>query len=218
MPIVYMNSKEFLKYFIKNESDKTILDASYLLASNRIRYWREYKDQCQVMFVPSDRTIMEIHDEHDIYSGRNSDYINRYFDQLDRLKLSIALTIKTTEKEKLNVIILTTPREEKGYNHLKLIQEWVYDNFNGYKIYHYSKNDRLSNYPDNLDIIDFCNSIIKKERKKKKKKLLSNTKGQREYFSSLGKKKLKKLLKKEGIYLHGMDEAEMIDVAMTFLV
>ena len=119
MPIVCMNSKEFLKYFIKNESDKTILDASYLLASNRIRYGREYKDQCQVMFVPSDRTIMEIHDEHDIYSGRNSDYINRYFDQLDRLKLSIALTIKTTEKEKLNVIILTTPREEKGYHHLK---------------------------------------------------------------------------------------------------
>ena len=218
MPLSCMNSKEFLKYFIKNESDKTILDASYLLASNRISYGRDYKDQCQTLFVPDNRVIMSMHDEYDICSKSNSEYVNRYFHQLDKSKLLMALTIKTVEEEGIVAIILTTSKEEKGYNHLKLIQEWVYDNFDGYRIIRYKKDTRVSKCPKNPEIIDFCNSVIKKERKEKKKKLMSSPKGQREYFSTLGKKKLKKLLKKEGIYLPGMDEAEMIDVAMTFLV
>ena len=42
--------------------------------------------------------------------------------------------------------------------------------------------------------------------------------GQQQYFSEMGKKKLKKLLKKNGLYLSGMNESEMIDVAVTFLI
>ena len=218
MPLICMNSKEFFKYFIKNESDKTILDASYLLASNRIRYGRKYKNQCQVLFVPEDRVVMKLHDEDDILSKSNSDYVNAYYNQLNKTKLLMALTIRTVEEEGILAIILTTNREERGYNHLKLIQKWVEDNFNGYKIIRYKKNTRVSDCPNNPEIIQTCNSIIKNEKKKKKKKMLSSERGQREYFSTMGKKKLKKLLIKEGIYLSGMDEAEMIDVAMTFLV
>lgn len=218
MPIICMDSKTFLNSFIENESDKTILDASYLLASNRIRYGSRYKKQCQVLFVPSDITIMKLNDENDVDPRSNSEYVMHYYKQLQSMKLLIALMIKTTLEEDLLTIILTTKLEAKTYNHLNLLRKWVRDEFD-YTIEEYRNHLPLplSSKEEN-DIIQLCNSIIKKEKKKKKTKLMKTTKGQREYFSSLGKKNLKKLLKKEGVYLPGMDESEMIDVAMTFLI
>ena len=218
MPIICMDSKTFLNRFIENESDKTILDASYLLASNRIRYGSRYKKQCQELFVPSDITIMKLNDENDVDPRSNSEYVMHYYKQLQSMKLLIALMIKTTLEEDLLTIILTTKLEAKTYNHLNLLRKWVRDEFD-YTIEEYRNRLPLPlGSKEENDIIQLCNSIIKKEKKKKKTKLMKTTKGQREYFSSLGKKNLKKLLKKEGVYLPGMDESEMIDVAMTFLV
>lgn len=219
--ILTMTSKVFLNHFIAHELDKTILEASYIIASNKIRVGARGKKQAHVMLYPSSQTIMTINDEKDVNTKSNSEYIERYLDELDELSLQMAISVMMSIKEDSLVIILTTDRENDVFHHLKMIREWTYDNL-GFKIGSYKKDSSLSDFKDlnkgfESDIISLCKDVIRSEEKRKKKKEMKTENGRRQYFSRLGKKKLKKLLKKEGVYLPGMDEAEMIDTALVFL-
>ena len=50
MPIIAMTSKTYFKHFIHDVDLKYVLDADYILASNRIKYGSKYKDQCINLF------------------------------------------------------------------------------------------------------------------------------------------------------------------------
>ncbi len=217
MPIVTMTSKSFLKKFVCNEKDDVILDASYLLASERIRYGQACKDQCQKMFWPSAYTIMSM-------SGRssklkyNAEYVDRYMKELDEIRGEMATILKMTLKKDLLTVIMSTPMEEDNLHLLKMIRQYYKREFD-YDVIDYDKEKSIpKEKPETYsNIIKDCKSVISKERTNKIKKMMKTERGRREYYSSLSKKKLKRLLKKESLYLDGMGLPEMIEMAMTFL-
>lgn len=216
--IVCMDSKMFLEHFVLEQSPKTILDATYIVASNKIRYGKKYSDQIETLFLPNERTIMAMNDEDSIKASSNSEYVKRYYKELEDDIRDIALIIKISLMTNSLAIILTTSREAKAYGHIELFRKFVKDRFN-YDIPMYKPGMNLSvRYPGKFDMIDKCEAIIRKDKKKEKKLLMKSEKGQREYYSRMGKSELKKLLKKEGLYRSGMDEKEMIDIILTYLI
>ena len=122
MSILYMDSKTFFKDFIKDQKDNTILEASYIIASERIRFGVKYKDQIMKLFYPSSSCLVVLNDEKDIKSKSNSEYVHKYKRQLSSLNIQIAIMIKGCIEEDMNVIILTSPKEERFLNHLELLK------------------------------------------------------------------------------------------------
>ena len=219
MSIVYMDTKTFMKKFIKEQKDETILEASYIIASNRIKFGTKYKDQIMKLFYVPDDCLMKLNDEKETKSKSNSEYVKAYFKMLNRNNISIASMIKITLENNLTTIILTTPLEDKTFNHMELLKEYIEKNFK-YKIVRYKSGMSLDikQKESNKTILKTCADVISKTKKRKKEKQMKTHRGQKQYFSELGKKRLQRLLKKNGLYLDGMSESEMIDIAMTFLV
>ena len=214
-----MDSKTFIKHFIEEQNENIILEASYIIASNNIKFGTRYKDQMMKLFYLTDACYMKIHDEKDKYSKSNSEYVQEYFSVLNQHDLVISTMIKLSIEKGLTTIIITTPKEDKIFGHLELLKEYIEENFQ-YKIIRYKPGMKINNKQthDKKSSLKICDDRIKKEKKKKKKKQMKTKRGQQQYFSTLGKKKLKRLLQKEGLYLAGMPESEMIDIAMIFLV
>lgn len=219
MPIIYMDSKTFINHFIKDQKDDTILEASYIIASNRIKFGAKYKNQIMKLYYVNDDCLIKLNDEKETKSKSNSEYVKSYFKMLSHHNTMIATMIQITLKKNLTTIIITTPLEDKTFKHLELLREYIKKNFK-YEIVRYKPGMKLNfkQKEDKETILNICDSEIRDAKKRKKRKQMKTRRGQQQYFSELGKKKLKRLLKKNGLYLDGMTEPEMIDVAMTFLV
>lgn len=217
MPIITMTSKTFLKKFVRNEKDDVILDASYLLASERIRYGQACKDQCQKMFWPNAYTLMKMNAESTKLK-HNAEYVDRYMKELDEIRGELAMILRMTLKKNLLTVIMTTSMEEANLHLLKMIRQYYKKEFD-YDVTDYDKTKSIpkGKSEDYDHLIADCKSVINKDRTNKIKKMMKTERGRREYYSSLSKKKLKKLLKKESLYLDGMGTPEMIEMAMTFL-
>lgn len=216
--IICMNSEIFLNHFIHEQKPNVILEATYIVASNKIRYGKRYSGQIETMLMPNEVTIMAMNDEHSIKSESNSEYVKKYFSEMDEDIRNISIIIKMSLMKNILVVVLTTKREEKAYGHIELFREYIRNKFD-INIPMYKPNMNLDDISvkNKYEIIELCDKLISKDRKKEKKMLMKSEKGQREYFSCLDKKELKKLLKKESLYRPGMDEAEMIEICMTFL-
>lgn len=217
MPIIMMNTKTYFKHFIHDVELKDILDASYILASNHIKYGSKYKDQCQTLFYPPSEEIIKIHDDASLDLDCNSDFIKGYKKYLKENIKYIATMVRYATLNVNDVtIILCSVAEEHAFNHLRILQSFVYEEF-GYLIPMYKKGMGL--YKDKFDqkLADKCQEIIKKEEKKRKKKLLETERGRIEYYSHLDKKKLKKLLKKEGYSVAEKSHKELIEDAVDYL-
>lgn len=217
MPIITMTSKTFLKKFVRNEKDDVILDASYLLASERIRYGQACKDQCQKMFWPNAYTLMKMNAESSKLKY-NAEYVDRYMEELDEIRAELAMILRMTLKKNLLTVIMTTSMEEDNLHLLKMIRQYYKKEFD-YVVTDYDKTGSIpkEKSKDYAYLIADCKSVMNKEYTNKIKKMMKTERGRREYYSSLSKKKLKRLLKKESLYLDGMSISEMVEMAMTFL-
>lgn len=219
MSIIYMDSKTFLKHFIKEQKDDTILGASYIIASDRIKFGAKYKDRIMKFFYVPDECLIKLNDEKEIKSKSNSEYVKTYFDMLKRNDIQIATLVKITVQKGLTTIILTTSLEDRTFGHLELLREYIESEY-GYKIMRYRPGMKINDEKEKHEknIVKRCDKNISKRKKQRKRKQMKTYKGQQQYFSGIGKKKLKRMLRKNGLYLDGMSESEMIDVAIIFLV
>lgn len=217
--IVCIDSDTFLNHFILEQSPKTILGATYIVASNNIRFGTKYSNQIKALFLPTEYAIIAMNDEKSIKASSNSEYVKRYFSELEEDIRSIAIIIKMSLMLDALVIILATSREVKAYNHIKLFRIFVKEKF-GYDIPMYKPGMNLNklSIPKKNDMVELCEDIIKKDKKKEKKILMKSENGKKEYLSRFSKKELKKILKKNGLYRSAMDESEMIDVINMILL
>ena len=202
-----MNSKE-LETFINNESDDNILEAQYVIVSNRIRRVGTAHNniiQASVLFPDSSVAIALDTDEFE----------DLYYRQLDDNKTLLALLISTVIIEKMNIIFLCTKRESKLGNYLKLLANYVFNEFD-FPVYNYMEMARgeveVYDY-DDAEVYSRCKKLIDVA---KDKQLLDKINNDRK-MSDGNKKRLKKLLKKKGLYRKGMSFNEMKNVADVFL-
>lgn len=203
----YMNSKE-LETFINNESDDNILEAQYVIVSNRIRRVGNAHDniiQASVLFPDSSVAVALDTDEFE----------EMYYKQLDENKTLLAVLINSVIINGYNIIFLCTKRESKLGNYLGLIANYVFNEFD-FPMYNYMEMARgeIEEYEyDEADVYNKCKKLIDSA---KDKQIIDKINNDRK-MSDGNKKRLKKLLKEHDLYEKGMSLGEMMNVADVFL-
>lgn len=215
MAMYYMNGDTFLKQYV-NEDPKKVLDTQFVLISSTIRKNGKYGKQiinANNNLYPSMELIMD----YDDYK-HNENYREEYFLQLESNKPLFATLIKYVIEEGYTIVFLCGKREKK-YNYLKMIQEFIKEEFH-FHIYDYKKykegKEKIIKYEPS-EVLHICDKILKKAEKAKKKKMMSTEKGRKEIISSMTKKELKKELKSRDLYIDGMSRYEMEDMLNTFM-
>ena len=221
--IVMMDSKTFMRGFVANESDDTILEAIYLIASDRIRYTKRYDDSCmKAPFKPTATVIRELTadalDEREL----NHEYIRAYHKYLSEECAGFMATVlmEASNHDDRTFVILTTYAESRTLLFLKYLQQWIFNEFE-IAVPIYTKKSRLD------DFVEFKLSsetkrrmakVLKKEKKDEMNKALAGTVRQKfAYLKSLKKKELKKLLRDAGVYDPGCSYEDMLEDAMRYL-
>ena len=202
----YMNSKD-LELFLNNETDDDILDAQYVIVSNRIRrVGTAHKNivQAGVLFPnPSVCTSMD-----------TEDFERLYIKQIDENITLIALLIKTSIVKNYNIIFLCTKKEDKLGHYLEVLSRYVYNEFD-FPMYNYRDlaegRIKVLDY-DESRVYKKCDKIIKSAKNKD----IANKINDERKLSSGDKKALKKFLKNEGLYKKGMTVHEMEIMASIF--
>ena len=207
----YMTSKVFEDIFLENEDDKDILEAQYVLVSNRIRSGGTYDNVLSAYNVlfPTTELLR--------YSSRE-DFKNAYMEYVEKNHLPfLATLVKYSVEDKYNVIFLCTKNEDK-LHYLEYLSYVVYKIFK-YPIYNYKdyENGKLSLIKyDKEKIVKKCNKILDNASKKgnliKLKKFNGKDKEAALKYFRKNKKALIKILKKKGLYGKDMSTDEMLDV------
>lgn len=202
----YMNSKD-LELFLNNETDDDILEAQYVIVSNRIRrVGTAHKNiiQAGVLF-PDPKVCIGIDTD---------DFNTLYMKQLDENITLIAMLIKTSIVNDYNIIFICTKKEDKLGRFLELLSRYVYNEFD-YPMYNYKDfaTGRIKEVSyDEAEVYNKCNKIVKAA---KHKDIVNKIDNERK-LSDGDKKALKKLLKHEGLYSKGMSVHEMKNIASIF--
>lgn len=220
--ILMMTSKTFTESFVINEPEDTVLEAIYLIASDRIRFSKKYDEQCmKAPFKPGTSSLMELTKDGLDSKKMNPEFVDAYRKQLSSECdgfIAAMLMSAQTNKDK-NIIILTTHIEEKSLMFLEILQRWIFEKFE-VAIPIYKKSDRLSDFVDfkiKHSSMNIIRKTIKRDKKVQSDKLKNGTDSDRiKYYSDLSKKELKKKLKKAGIYEPG-SKVDMVKDAVQYL-
>ena len=207
--ILYMDSKTFRNEFLVNEKDNDILKYQYVIISNRIyikdRKWTNIISYTSKLY-PNNAVMCNV-DKRDTEDA--------YREQLDTVRLTLAILVCGCIEEGMDIILMCNPQEMK-WGYMTLIAEYIYDTF-GYPVYDYTLyangEHRKLKY-DKQEVLKKCKKIIKKDNKIKMMKNAETEKGREsnlKIFSKFDKKAMKKELKSRGLYVKGMSKSEMID-------
>lgn len=206
--LYYTNSKVFQNSFLRNESYQDILNCQYVLVSSRIYSSGGYENivQARNMLYPNPEVCSTMSDET---------FRDRYFNQLETNKAFFATLIKGCIEEKYNILFLNTSKEEKHMKYLRYLSEFIFLNF-GYPCYNYKYYSMgvisLIKY-NKRDVLKICNDLLKDARDNYNR----NPENKLNKYKKMSKKKLRNILKKEGLYLPGMDKEEMLESVRLFI-
>lgn len=206
--LYYTNSKVYQNIFLRHESYQDILKSQYVLVSTRISSTGEHENivQARNMLYPNP----EVCSTMDSNSLKNS-----YFNQLENNKAFFSTLIKGSIEEKYNIIFMNTYKEEKNMKFLEYLSEFIFIHF-GYPCYNYKYYSlgmiSLIKY-NKKDVLKICNEYLKEAKDN-----YNNDKNNKlKEFKKMSKKKLRKILQKEGLYMDGMDKEEMLESIKLFL-
>ena len=121
----------------------------------------------------------------------------------------------STIEEKYNIIFMNTYKEEKNMKFLEYLSEFIFIHF-GYPCYNYKYYSlgmiSLIKY-NKKDVLKICNEYLKEAKDN-----YNNDKNNKlKEFKKMSKKKLRKILQKEGLYMDGMDKEEILESIKLFL-
>ena len=202
-----MTSKD-LDLFFNNETDDAILNAQYVIVSNRIRRARiEYENIMTALVLFPDPAVMT--------AFSNDEFKNAYIEQLNQNISLIAVLVTEAIIHKYNIIFLCTRNETKLSKFIYILADFIYDEFE-YPVYRYK--DLASG---KIKLIDIDEARAYKKAKAyikdaKAKSVISNVKNESKLKNS-EKKMLKKLLKDRGLYKKGMTISEMKNIVDIFI-
>lgn len=206
--LYYTNSKVYQNIFLRHESYQDILKSQYVLVSTRISSTGEHENivQARNMLYPNPEVCSTMD---------STNFRNKYFNQLENNKAFFATLIKGSIEEKYNIIFMNTYKEEKNMKFLEYLSEFIFIHF-GYPCYNYKYYSlgmiSLIKY-NKKDVIKLCNEYLKEAKDN-----YNNDKNNKlKEFKKMSKKKLRKILQKEGLYMDGMDKEEMLESIKLFL-
>lgn len=206
--LYYTNSKVYQNIFLRYENYQDILKCQYVLVSTRISSSGEHENivQAKNMLYPNPEVCSTLSDEK---------FKDRYFEQLETNKAFFATLIKGSIEEKYNIVFMNTFKEEKSMKFLEYLSEFIFIHF-GYPCYNYKYYSTgmisLIKY-DKKEVLKLCNSYLKEAKDNYNK----DENNRMKEFKKMSKKKLRKLLKKDGLYMEGMTKEEMLESIKLFI-
>lgn len=210
--LFYMNSKVFRDNYLRYESDKTIHDAQYVLASTRIYKTREYKNIVKASSV--------LFPSSNVFIGDSDGFRDRYFEQLEKNIVFIAYLIKDSIEKKHNIIFICTKKEDKS-TYLKYLSEFIYIRF-GYPCYEYDNYSKgvtpLIEYSSD-EVLKAIRPYIKEGKKNEKAYNMQSKEYRKKYIKKLKHRKseLIKEVKKLGYYSKKLTKDEMLEIVKDLL-
>jgi hypothetical protein len=221
-----MRSSAFIKNFAEHEDPEIILGATYIVASKSIVIKTNYLDNTIALLYPPPEVLIEL-GLGKVNRKHNGRYIFKYEEYLLNNIESISKIIRSSIMKHSLIIIMTTDKEEDTLRILKIIRDWIFDNF-GYVVKKYGMKSKLSDiYTDEYDgILELCEYYIKRQRKRELKKAKeSDYYDKRKWFYDnysriLGKEIETKLKHKWGIDINYKDCTieELFEYAVTYLI
>lgn len=214
--ICYMDGKTFLKDFIKRNDPKIILETQYVIVSSGIRRMQKWRNVLSgsVLF-PSTNLIVDFDD----YNSKA--YTESYIDQLDDNKEFLAIIVKYAIEEDMNIVFLRSENENR-YRYFEILQDYVDDVFE-FHICDYrglQKGDDAEHIYDHNSVMEVCESVLNNASHENISKSLSSEASVQKLIETIGKKEVKKFLKKElkkrNLYLEDMSMSEMIETYNVF--
>jgi hypothetical protein len=206
MSLLLMTDSKFNGKYLRYESDDTIDNTTIIILSDRVRLDDEFrKNTVSASFaLPSASTILEIDHDRDTKVSSNSSFINHYYHELESehmLFFSRLIYTVITNGKKMFVIV-TSDKEDRGLNLLKIIGNWIYKKFK-YHAHIYKKS-----YDNLLDINVKVNKIEKKCIKNISK--FKKTYPKR-YYEGITEKEFKYEAKQFGVWDKYRTRADMIE-------
>ena len=126
--IILMDSHNFFKDFIIKEDKSTVLNASYVIASSRIRLGNRYMDQVESIY----ENVFPDVDVLDAYDDGWDAYKEAYFNMLRAPKNKIVLAVIATkdyisDMHTIGTVVLITHKENKHFKILELLKEFMWE-------------------------------------------------------------------------------------------
>ena len=211
-----MNTKTFDKIFAR-EDIKKISRTNFIIVSNRIR-----KSEEMDAVITAKKLFPSSYLLADSRAGYDPLYFKeKYWEQLDDYKLSLAIIVKNAIDEKIPIIFICTKREwSLGF--MTLLSEYIEDKFEypvidykKYKLKKISISD-IPYSPENTKKI--CNKVIKEEQKRKQSEKEKTPMGRKELVNSMSKDEMRMMLKRYNLYVPGLTKSEMKDLLEEFYV
>lgn len=212
--IYHMSTKTFVQDFINRIDTEDVLRYQYVIVSSGVKADKSLENVMKMsMLMPADRICS------DFMNGSLDEeaFFTEYYSQLvnDSVNLAMCGFIVEESIKHGDVIIIYGPNENEQIPYMKVIEDLFINEF-GHPIY------------DFLDLISGKIAVQKVNEEKclkKAKKIIAKSKtdsfnnmnsiSRHEYISELGKKELRKLLRKNDIPYDGLSKSEMRDVLFT---
>lgn len=207
--LCYMDSKVFQNEYLEIEDDKDILRTQYILVTTKIRKRNEKNIIVGYRFFYPRNSVFEYTDEGDM----KEEYFNQLDDQIPLLSTLILGSIE----EKYTIVFLCTKKESK-LNYLSWLAEYVETVFRYPMIdyHHYINWGDVMTY-DEKQVAKTCKTVLKKSSKinlEKNKRSERGRKTLERQVDSYDKKRLKKELKKRGLYSDKLTKSEMKELLL----
>lgn len=213
--IYHMSTKTFVQDFITRIDTEDVLRYQYVVISSGVKADKSLENVVKMsMLMPADRICSD-------YMNGSLDeeaFFTEYYSQLigDSVSLAMCGFIVEESIKRGDVIIIYGPNENGQIPYMKVIEDLFMNEF-GHPIY------------DFLDVI--CGKIVTQNVNEKKclkraKKIIDKSKtdsfnnsmnlvARHEYISGLGKKELRKLLRKNDIPYDDLSKSDMMDILFT---
>ena len=207
--ICYMNSKVYQNEYLEIEDDKDILKTQYILVSTKIKKRNEKNIISGYTFFYPRNSVFEYTDEADMKE--------EYFNQLDTQIPLLATLILGSIEERYTIVFLCTKSESK-LDYLSWLAEYVETVFKYPMInyHHYINWGDVMSY-DEKQVAKTCKTVLKKSSKinlEKNKRTKRGRKTLERQVDSYDKKRLKKELKKRGLYSDTLTKTEMKELLL----
>lgn len=216
MAIYYMDSKTFLKDFVKL-NPKEVLKTQYIIVSNTIKNAGRYKSVISGnQLFPSAKLICALEDDNDL-----EEFNEEYTESLSASDPFFAVLIKGAIEKKFTIVFLCNTIEYKKLGYLKLIAKYVKRRFK-YPMYCFKDlKDSGNPSPEKYDkekVLKICNKVLRDAEAKQKKERMKTQSGRKDILSKMSKSEMIRELKSMDLYYKGMSKRDMKDALNVFFV
>lgn len=206
--IITMNSKEFLKKFIRKYDYR---DYQFLLISNNIKSTGKHKEAYSLdSLTPTSLTLSTL-----INGNDKKAYKRKYLNHLSSPKNDglITLIMKLMVFDEADVILLCT-EEEESFGYMKLLKEYI-EGIYGVDVYSFKKYDKDPDSAESVSNPKRTVKILKKKLQTMDKRAVTgekmSKKAVRSKLNELTKKELKMYAKERGIIIpKGVDKEALV--------